>query len=64
VLRQPAIVRPDHTGHAHAAVPVTGHGVAELLSVAIGYVVAQVACAAAVLVSPATRRTDVEVRAP
>jgi hypothetical protein len=38
--------------------------VADLLPVAVGYAVAQVACVAAVLVLPAACRTDVEVRAP
>jgi hypothetical protein len=46
------------------ALPVTAAGVTELRLVAIGYIVVQVACAAAVLVIPAARRTDVEVRAP
>ncbi len=46
------------------ALPVTAVGVAELRIVAIGYIIVQVACAAAVLVIPAARRTDVEVRAP
>jgi hypothetical protein len=45
-------------------VPATGGGAAALLPVAIGYIVVQVACAAAMLVFPAARRTDVEVRAP
>ncbi len=46
------------------ALPVTAVGVTELRLVAIGYIIVQVACAAAVLVIPAARRTDVEVRAP
>lgn len=46
------------------ALPVTAVGVTELRLVAIGYIIVQVACAAAVLVIPAVRRTDVEVRAP
>lgn len=46
------------------ALPGTAGGVAELRLVAIGYIIVQVACAAAVLVIPAARRTDVEVRAP
>jgi hypothetical protein len=46
------------------ALPVTAAGVTELRLVAIGYIIVQVACAAAVLVIPAARRTDVEVRAP
>jgi len=46
------------------ALPVTAVGVTELRIVAIGYIIVQVACAAAVLVIPAARRTDVEVRAP
>jgi O-antigen/teichoic acid export membrane protein len=45
-------------------VPVTASGVAALRPVAIGYIVVQVACAAAVLLIPAARRTDVEVRSP
>ena len=45
-------------------VPVTESGVAALRPVAIGYIVVQVACAAAVLLIPAARRTDVEVRSP
>jgi hypothetical protein len=44
--------------------PVVAGGVATLLPVAIGYIVVQVACAAAMLVLPAARRTDLEVRAP
>lgn len=44
--------------------PVAGADVAALLPVALGYVVVQVACAAAVLFSPARRRADVEVPAP
>jgi hypothetical protein len=46
------------------ALPVTAAGVSELRLAAIGYIIVQVACAAAVLVIPAARRTDVEVRAP
>jgi hypothetical protein len=46
------------------ALPLTTVGVTELRLVAIGYIIVQVACAAAVLVIPAARRTDVEVRAP
>jgi hypothetical protein len=46
------------------AMPVTAAGVTELRLAAIGYIIVQVACAAAVLVIPAARRTDVEVRAP
>jgi hypothetical protein len=46
------------------ALPTTAVGVTELRLVAIGYIIVQVACAAAVLVIPAARRTDVEVRAP
>lgn len=46
------------------ALPLTTVGVIELRLVAIGYIIVQVACAAAVLVIPAARRTDVEVRAP
>jgi hypothetical protein len=46
------------------ALPLTTVGVADLRLVAIGYIIVQVACAAAVLVIPAARRTDVEVRAP
>jgi hypothetical protein len=46
------------------ALPGTAVGVTELRLVAIGYIIVQVACAAAVLVIPAARRTDVEVRAP
>jgi hypothetical protein len=46
-------------------VPVTGGGVAALMPVAVGYVVAQVASAAAVLLFPAVRRrADLEVRSP
>jgi O-antigen/teichoic acid export membrane protein len=45
-------------------VPIAAGGVAALLPIAIGYIVVQVAFAAAVLVFPAARRTDVEVRAP
>jgi O-antigen/teichoic acid export membrane protein len=46
-------------------VPVTGTGVAALMPVAIGYVVTQVASAAAVLMFPAARRrADLEVRTP
>jgi O-antigen/teichoic acid export membrane protein len=46
-------------------VPVTGGGVSALMPVAIGYVVAQVASAAAVLLFPAVRRrADLEVRSP
>jgi O-antigen/teichoic acid export membrane protein len=45
-------------------VPVGGGGVGALLPVAIGYVAVQVVCMAAVLIFPATRRTDVEVRSP
>jgi hypothetical protein len=44
--------------------PVTASGVAALRPVTIGYIVVQVACAAAVLLIPAARRTDVEVRSP
>jgi hypothetical protein len=44
--------------------PVVPGGVAALLPIAIGYIVVQVACAAAMLVLPAARRTDLEVRAP
>jgi hypothetical protein len=46
------------------AVPVAAGGVTALLPVAVGYIVVQVACAAAMLVLPAARRTDVEVPAP
>ncbi|GAA5117520.1 lipopolysaccharide biosynthesis protein [Pseudonocardia adelaidensis] len=46
------------------ALPGTAGDVTELRLVAIGYIIVQVACAAAVLVIPAARRTDVEVRAP
>jgi hypothetical protein len=46
------------------ALPVAAGGVTDLRLVAIGYIIVQVACAAAVLVIPAARRTDVEVRAP
>jgi hypothetical protein len=46
------------------ALPVGAAGVAELRLMAIGYIIVQVAGAAAVLVIPAARRTDVEVRAP
>jgi hypothetical protein len=46
------------------ALSVTAVGVTELRLVAIGYIIVQVACAAAVLVIPAARRTDLEVRAP
>jgi O-antigen/teichoic acid export membrane protein len=43
--------------------PVTGAGVSALVPVAIGYVAVQVVCAAAVLLSPARRRAQVEVSA-
>jgi hypothetical protein len=43
--------------------PIAAVGVAALLPVAIGYIIIQVASAAAILVFPAGRRTDVEVRA-
>ena len=46
------------------ATPVSGHDVEALLPVAIGYIVVQVVCAAAVLISPAKRRARVEVRSP
>ncbi|GAA0927157.1 hypothetical protein GCM10009559_12790 [Pseudonocardia zijingensis] len=46
------------------ALPHTTVGVTDLRLTAIGYIIVQVACAAAVLVIPAARRTDVEVRAP
>jgi O-antigen/teichoic acid export membrane protein len=45
-------------------VPVTGGGVSALMPVAIGYVAAQVVSAAAVLLFPARRRADLEVRSP
>ena len=45
-------------------VPVAGGGVTALLPVAIGYIVVQVVCAAAVLAFPASRRADVEVPSP
>jgi O-antigen/teichoic acid export membrane protein len=44
--------------------PVAGAGVSALLPVAIGYIVVQVVCAAAVLFSPARRRADLEVPSP
>jgi hypothetical protein len=45
--------------------PVTGAGVSALLPVAIGYVIVQVVCVAAILFSPARRRrADVEVPSP
>lgn len=48
-----------------AVVPVTAAGVGALLPVAIGYVIVQVACVAAVLLLPAVRRrADAEVPAP
>jgi Membrane protein involved in the export of O-antigen and teichoic acid len=47
-----------------AVTPVTGTDVSALVPVAIGYVVVQVVCVAAVLVSPARRRADVEVPSP
>jgi hypothetical protein len=43
--------------------PIAAVGVGALLPVAIGYIIIQVAAAAATLVFPAGRRTDVEVRA-
>ncbi|OLT20678.1 hypothetical protein BJF78_35205 [Pseudonocardia sp. CNS-139] len=43
-------------------VPVTGGGVAALMPVAIGYVASQVVCAAAVMLFPASRRAEPEVR--
>jgi O-antigen/teichoic acid export membrane protein len=53
---------------AAAVTPVGGGGVPALLPVAIGYVVVQVLCVAAVVVpslfSPARRRADAEVLAP
>jgi hypothetical protein len=50
---------------AAAVVPVAGGGVAALLPVAIGYVIVQVACVAAVLLLPVVRRrADAEVPAP
>jgi O-antigen/teichoic acid export membrane protein len=45
-------------------VPVAGGGVSALLPVAIGYVAVQVVAAAAVLLFPARRRADMEVRSP
>jgi O-antigen/teichoic acid export membrane protein len=45
-------------------VPVTGGGVAALMPVAIGYVASQVVSAAAVLLFPAIRRAETEVRSP
>jgi O-antigen/teichoic acid export membrane protein len=45
-------------------VPVTGGGVSALMPVAIGYVAAQMISAAAVLLFPAGRRADLEVRSP
>lgn len=45
-------------------VPVAGAGVVALLPVAIGYVVVQVVCVAALLLSSARRRAAVEVPSP
>jgi O-antigen/teichoic acid export membrane protein len=48
-----------------AAVPVTGAGETALLPVALGYVIVQVACVAAVVLLPARRRrADAEVPIP
>jgi O-antigen/teichoic acid export membrane protein len=44
--------------------PVTADGVDALMPVAIGYIIVQVVCAAAVLIFPAKRRAGVEVRSP
>jgi len=47
-----------------AVVPIGDGGVAALLPVAVGYVIVQVACVAAVVLLPVRRRADAEVPAP